>query len=156
MRKHSGEQEENSARVRNEGHLTHAISDTVSSRLYNACSMLSSSFVTLTFTVVFGDSLEPRHGLRAVIVAAVRDDGDEAAEARVADPVRLLVGRRVDQRERAHHSALPLRTSPAAVLFHPLRDIFFFGQMREMRNAWEPKLISQPASRHEVTTSLLF
>ena len=42
MRKHSGEQEENSARVRNEGHLTHAISDTVSSRLYNACSMLSS------------------------------------------------------------------------------------------------------------------
>ena len=138
MRKHSGEQEENSARVRNEGHLTHAISDTVSSRLYNACSMLSSSFVTLTFTVVFGDSLEPRHGPRpvaaaaAAAAAAVGDDGDEAAEARVADPVRLLVGRRVDQRGRAHHSALPLLTSPAVVLFHPLRDILFFGQMHEM------------------------
>ena len=64
-------------------------------------------------------------------MAAVRDDGDEAAEARVADPVRLLVGR-VDRR--AHHSALlPLlltSTADDVVLFHPLRIFDFQSNAR--------------------------
>ena len=58
--------------------------------------------------------------------AAVGDDGDEAAEARVADPVGLLVGR-LDRRRGAHHPALPLPLillmshAAVVVLFHPLQ-----------------------------------